>query len=653
VKTSGGELASPPRAADVAQAGCASSPASSPAPAATQPAAERPPDKDAATHMLARPDARHDEEARFKPISAALVVRLAKWLKPYRRLYALGAAAGIASLLLDLCVPRLQQVIIDQALPSGDAGQVLHWAWIWACVVLGVILMDAVQIHATNRCGELVLMDLRRAVFQQLQRLPMSFYDKTKLGRIITRGTSDMNALRGPVISGINTIALNVLLMIGAATMILLTDRRLFLAVCWLAPVLAYCNLRYRRKIAQAWQIQRAGYSKVASNLAENITGVRVVSAFNRQDENLDYFNELQEENTQNNIRTAHVNGMYQPFLEFIRFCGQVLILAYGGALAMSGSLRAGQVVAVFFYWDKFMSPTINMGNFYNTLMQAMASCERVFELLDRTSEVADQPSAKPLPKLKGHIVFDRVTFGYDPARPVLHDICLEVAPGQTYALVGATGSGKSSTISLLARFYQFQQGRILLDGQDIREVTSESLHKQMGLVLQNNYLFSGTVMENMSYARPETSEDEVRAAAQALGVHDLFDSLPSGYHTLVGERGASVSLGMRQLICFTRVLIANPAIFLLDEATSSVDTVTEMRVQSALEKLVKGRTTVIVAHRLSTIVKADRIVVLEQGRIVERGKHAELLAANGHYAAMYDKFVSHQAAGANTVGSD
>jgi len=631
VKTSASGQTAAPRPADAKEAPQA------------QTGEDRPQDSQVAAGLLARPDAQHDDEVRFRPISRALVWRLARWLKPYKWLYTLGAAAGIASLVLDLFIPWLQQVIIDEALPSGDPGQVLHWAGIWVAVVLGVILTDAVQIHATNQCGERVIMDLRQAVFAQLQRLPMSFYDKTRLGRVITRGTSDMDALRGPVISGVNTIALNALLMVGAGAMILRTDWRLFLAVCWLAPLLALCNLRYRRRIGEAWQIARAGYSRVASNLAENITGVRVVSAFNRQDENLEYFNELQEANTLNNVRAAHVNGMYQPFLEFIRFCGQVIVLAYGGMLAMGGSLRAGQVIAVFFYWDRFMSPTINMGNFYNTLMQAMASCERIFELLDRTSEVADTPQAQPLPKLKGHIVLDHVTFGYDPARPVLHEVCMEVQPGQTYALVGATGSGKSSTISLLARFYQFQKGRILLDGCDIREVTLESLHQQMGLVLQNNYLFSGTVLDNMRYARPGTSEDEVRRAAQALGIHDVFDSLPRGYNTLVGERGASVSVGMRQLICFTRVLVADPAIFLLDEATSSVDTVTELKVQSALEKLVKGRTTVIVAHRLSTIVKADRIVVLEQGRIVERGKHAELLAAQGHYATMYEKFVSQE----------
>jgi ATP-binding cassette subfamily B protein len=585
-----------------------------------------------------------EEEARFRPISMALVMRLAGWLKPYWKLYAVGTAAGIVSLLLDLCGPKLQQIIIDEALPSRDANQVFYWASIWAVVVLFVILLDAVQIYATNRCGEQVITDMRMAVFAQLQRLPMSFYDRTKLGRIITRGTSDMDSLRGPVVSGINTVAFNILLMIGAAVMILVTDWRLFLAVCWLAPVLAFSNMHYRRVIGEAWQVARAGFSRVASNLAENITGVRVVTAFNRQDENLERFNELQEENTQNNVRCAHINGLYQPFLEFVRFCGQVIILAYGGALVMRGSLMAGQVVAVFFYWDRFMGPTINMGNFYNTLMQAMASGERVFELLDRRSEVADKPDAKPLPRVQGHIHFDGVTFGYDPARPVLHDIKLEVPPGKTFALVGATGSGKSSTISLLARFYQFQQGRILVDGNDIRDATAKSLHQQMGMVLQANYLFSGTVLDNMRYPRPSATEEEVREAAKALGIHDVFDTLPQGYHTVVGERGASVSVGMRQLICFTRVLVANPRIFLLDEATSAIDTVTEMRVQTALERLVQGRTTVIVAHRLSTIVKADCIVVLADGRIIEQGTHAELLAANGNYATMYQHFVAEQA---------
>jgi len=609
--------------------------AAMPSPAIKPPVGEIPPQQEEG----------NDDETRFQPISAALTWRLLSWLKPYKKLYMLGALSGATAILLELATPWLTKQIIDTAIPSNDVSQVIYWAAIWFGVSFLALVMDGIQISATNRCGERVIVDLRMAVFSQLQKLSMSFYDKTRLGRIITRGTSDMDALRQPVISGVNTVAFNGLMMVGAAIMILYTDWRLFLSVCWLAPVLTLCNHIYRQKIGEQWQLTREGYSKVASNLAENITGVRVVSAFNRQDQNLERFNALQEENTANNVRASHLNGIYQPFLEFIKFIGQVIILAYGGALALRGQLQAGAVIAVFLYWDKFMNPTINMGNFYNTLMQAMASCERIFDLLDMEPDVKDKLDAKELPRLDGHIEFDHVTFGYDPARPVLHDICLDVPAGKTFALVGATGSGKSSTVSLLARFYEFQSGSIRVDGHDIRDAKAASLHKQMGLVLQVNYLFSGTILDNIRYPRPEATDEEVYAAAKALNIHDTLAGLAEGYQTLVGERGASISLGLRQLICFTRVLLANPSIFLLDEATSSIDTVTEMKVQSALERLVKGRTTLIVAHRLSTIVKADCIIVLEQGRIIERGTHAQLLEARGQYALMYDRFVAHQVA--------
>jgi len=308
-----------------------------------------------------------------------------------------------------------------------------------------------------------------------------------------------------------------------------------------------------------------------------------------------------------------------------------------------NGDLKAGVVLVCFFYWDLFMRPTITMGNFFTGVMMAMASGERIFALLDTEPEVKDRPDAKPLPKVEGDILFDHVTFAYEPGRPVLHDVNLIIPAGQTFALVGATGCGKSTTLSLLARFYELEEGRILVDGHDVREVTMKSLHRQMGIVLQQNYLFSGSIMDNIRYPRPDATEEDVYAAAKALGVHERLLALPEGYETVVGERGASLSLGVRQLICFTRVLLANPRIFLLDEATSSIDTVTELEIQAALDRLVRNRTTLIVAHRLSTVVKADRIVVMSQGCIIEQGTHHELLEKEGYYAQLYERFVSGQ----------
>jgi ABC-type multidrug transport system fused ATPase/permease subunit len=584
---------------------------------------------------------RPDEEDRFKPLSWKMVRRLAGWLKPYWKLYAFGAACGLVATALELVPPWVTRHIIDQAIPSAEWAQIAHWALVWAGAVGLGMGLNIVQMGTTARCGERVILDLRLAFFHHLQRLSMSFYDQTKLGRIITRGTSDMNALRGPVISGVNTLAFNILLMVGAGLMIGLTNWRLFLAVAWLAPLMAFSNQQYRKRVGLQWQLVRQGFSRVASNLAENITGVRVVAAFNRQDENLGRFNELQDENTLNNIRVESMRGLYQPFLDFIGFTGRAIILAYGGVGVMRGELTTGEVIATYFYWDLFMRPTLSMGQFYNTLMQAMASGERLFSLMDLKPDVEDRPNAEPLAKVAGHIAFDHVNFAYVPGRPVLHDVCLEIPPGKTFALVGATGCGKSTTLSLLARFYELHEGRILVDGRDIRDVTLRSLHKQMGIVLQGSYLFSGTVLDNIRYPRPETSEEEVIAAAKALGVHERFLSMAEGYRTKVGERGAQISQGLRQLVCFTRVLVADPRIFLLDEATSSIDTVTELEIQAALETLVKNRTTLIVAHRLSTVVRADCIVVMAKGRIIEKGTHAELLAAKGQYAKLYDRFVS------------
>jgi ATP-binding cassette, subfamily B, bacterial len=592
-----------------------------------------------------------DDEDKYRPIQWPLVKKLLVSLAPFKWTYFGAIGLGLIQVLLDMTGPQFIKRITNYGadFASGKiAGvskvaaswHIVHIIGFWTLVFIASVILQRFTILLMTRAGESVQFEFRRKIFTHLQRLSMSFYDRTKLGRIISRCTTDVNSLREVNVWGIWQIVANGMIMIVAAICIAHEDLRLFLMIFWLGPVLYVLTRRYHRKSANLYQIAREGFTRVSTNLAENITGMRVVTAFNRQDPNLDVFNNLQEINTVNNMAVARMNGFYQPLLEVVRYFGRVTILVYGGYMVAVSTWGVGSVLAIWQYWDWFMGPVIALGAFYNQLMMAMAGAERVFGLLELKPDVYDAPDAKPLPRIQGHVRFEDVIFGYNPDRPVLHDITFDAMPGQMVALVGPTGGGKSSIISLIARFYQPQKGRVLVDGHDIRHATGDSLHQQMGLVLQVNYLFTGTVLENIRYTKADATEEDVINAAKAIGSYDSIMSLASGFHTEVGERGANMSLGQRQLICFTRAFLSDPRIFMLDEATSAVDTATELLVQRSLEKLLAGRTTFVVAHRLSTIMRADHILVVDGGRIVERGTHRQLLAAGGKYAQLYRQFV-------------
>ncbi len=593
-----------------------------------------------------------EDDPKYKPISLAMVRRLMRWMKPYRRYYFTGISLGVLMIGIRMTEPICTQLMVDHLADFIAGKTALSAAGItWYCVTIIAIqaalsgtalLLDRGRILVMTFAGENVQNDLRRAMFSHLQELSMSYFDKNKLGRIISRCTSDISSLREVNVWGIDALLLNLMVVVVASfALAAFTDIRLFLSVCWLGVVFFLAHHLALKVSGKSWQTVREGYTRVSTNLAENITGVRVVTAFNRQTPNLNEFNRLQETNTDNNVAASRIQGGYQSILGVTGFIGKAIILVYGGYLVLMHreGISIGKVLAASLYWDWFMYPMRDLGNWFSNYMMAMAGGERVLNLLETKPEVADTADAKPLPRIEGAVEFDHVTFGYKPEVPVLFDVSFAVRPGQTIALVGHTGSGKSSIISLIARLYQPQQGRILVDGYDIRHVTGESLHRQMGLVLQVNYLFTGTVMDNIRYVRPETTEQQVIEAARSLGTHDAIMSLKDGFNTDVGERGANMSLGQRQLICFTRAYLVDPRIFMLDEATSAVDTATELLVQRSLERLMAGRTTFIVAHRLSTIMRANVILVIDHGKIIERGTHQELLAMDGKYRQLYEQF--------------
>lgn len=490
------------------------------------------------------------------------------------------------------------------------------------------------------RLGESVVYDLRNAIYQHLLRMPMSFFHKTRAGRLISRITSDVDVVR----VGVQDVAFVSIVQAGnlviSAVLMLYYDWQLFLVLLVMGPVLWRTVQYFRVKLSQAYRAQQESFSRVTATLAESVSGIREIQGFVRQDLNGGLFGQLIFDHSKYNMDAARQSAVFQPLLEFNGQLFLSLLLVVGGYQALTHQVDLAALIQFLFLSTAFFTAIPMIGNQYNQALTAMAGAERVFSLLDTRPDWEDPPDAIELPRISGTVEVENVTFGYVEDRPVLQDISFRAEAGQTIALVGHTGSGKTTLLGLIAKLHLPTSGSISVDGIELGRIKSTSLHQQIGCVTQDNFLFTGSVLENLRMGRPEATIEEVKDSVRALDVLDLIEGLPGGFDTVVGERGARLSLGQRQVVCFARAMLADPRILILDEATSSVDTITEARIQQALLRLLRGRTSFVVAHRLSTIRHADQVLVLDHGRIVERGTHTGLLKQGGAYARMYRQFV-------------
>jgi len=578
-------------------------------------------------------------------LGLGLTVRRVTRLTRYTLRHKLRTVLAIVGLLVSTACTIAGPVIVSQAIDEGivphDGTALTMWVGVFLLVAVLGWAFSALQTYLTSWVGERVLTDLRVDLFAHVQRLDLGYFERTRAGVVISRLTNDVEALNSMVTDGPTTLVQNTITLVGSACVLLYLDWQLALATLIVFPGMAIGTALYRRFSARAYRRTRERLAEVTANLQEDISGVRVVQAFRRERDNYRRFVEINDEYRAANEVTVNVSAVYFPYVDLLSATALAVVLGYGGSMVIDGTITPGDLFVFIGLLAYFFEPVQLLSQFYQTFLAGTAALDKIFDVMDTDPRMVDEPGARELGEIQGRVEFRDVRFAYrEGGSEVLHGVSFAAEPGQTVALVGHTGAGKSTIVKLLARFYDPTEGQILIDDEDLRDLSMHSLRSQIGMVPQEAFLFARSVRENIAFGRPDATLDEIEAAARAVGAHNFIMELPDGYETSIEERGGRLSIGQRQLVAFARALLADPRLLILDEATSSVDIPTEARIERALETLLAHRTAFVVAHRLSTIRRADLIVVLEYGEVLEMGTHEELIEARGRYFALYDDWV-------------